>query len=232
MLPMVLPPKFIDPPIPIDRVPQQTCSDWAYLNQMARRHGYETYVDPGPLPGMNTLYWGPPTKPGVPQRTMTIDMGPASDAYDVTTSEDDEVLRTVETTVLDRITGAKIPVVGLVGSNAPMGAIPETVFRFGSTRKQPIVTTGLNAGQAFGRAQAEVDRGAKCAFTVTGTLDSTRYNAALKARDPVFLRGAGLTYGGAYKVSEVRHLIKPGSYEQGFTLSRAERGPMTPMVLP
>lgn len=232
MLPMVLPPKFIDPPIPIDRVPQQSCSDWAYLNQMARRHGYETYVDPGPLPGMNTLYWGPPTKPAVPQRTMTIDMGPASDAYDVTTSEDDEVLRTVETTVLDRLTGAQIPVVGLVASNAPMGAIPETVFRFGSTRKQPIVTSGLNAGQAFGRAQAEVDRGAKCAFTVTGTLDSTRYNAALKARDPVFLRGAGLTYGGAYKVSEVRHLIKPGSYEQGFTLSRAERGPMTPMVLP
>lgn len=232
MLPMVIPPKFIDPPIPIDRVPQQNCSDWAYLNQMARRHGYETYVDPGPLPGMNTLYWGPPTKPGVPQRTMTVDMGPASDAYDITTSEDDQSLMTVETTVQDRFTGKEFPVVAMVASNAPLGAVPETVFRFGSTRSKPIMTSGLNAGQAMGRAQAEVDRGAKGAFTVSGTLDSTRYNAALKARDTVFLRGAGITYGGLWKVSEVRHRIKPGGYEQGFTLCRSERGSMTPLVLP
>ncbi|HEY0012013.1 MAG TPA: hypothetical protein VGB79_04080 [Allosphingosinicella sp.] len=232
ILPMVLPPKFVDPPIPIDRVPQQNCSDWAYLNQMARRHGYETYVDAGPLPGMNTLYWGPPTKPGVPQRTMTVDMGPASDAYDITTSEDDKPLTTIETTVLDRFTGQEIPVIALVGSNPPLGAVPESVARLGSTRSKPVMTTGLNAGQAMGRAQAEVDRGARCAFTVSGTLDSTRYNAALKARDMVFLRGAGITYGGLWKVSAVRHRIKPGGYEQGFTLCRAERGAMVPVVLP
>lgn len=232
MLPMVLPPKFVDPPIPIDRVPQQNCSDWAYLHQMARRHGYETYVDPGPLPGMNTLYWGPPVKPGAPQRTMTIDMGPASDAYDITTSEDDRQLVTVETTVMDRFTGKEFPAIAVVSSNAPLGAVPETVFRFGSTRSKPIMTSGLNAGQAMGLAQAEVDRGAKCAFTVSGTLDSTRYNAALKARDTVFLRGAGITYDGLWKVSEVRHRIKPGGYEQGFKLCRSERGSMVPVVLP
>lgn len=232
MLPMVLPPKFIDPPIPIDRVPQQSCSDWAYLHQMARRHGYETYIDPGPVPGINTLYWGPPVKPGVPQRTLTVDMGPGSDAYDVTTSEDDAVLTSVETKVLDRITGVEMPVIALVGSNPPLGAIPETVARFGSTRSEPITTTGLNIGQAMGQAQAKIDEGAKKAFTVSGTLDSTRYNAALKARDLVFLRGAGLSYGGLYKVSEVRHLIRPGSYEQQFMLTRGDRLPMAPMVLP
>ncbi|HMQ17707.1 MAG TPA: hypothetical protein PKC77_01010 [Sphingopyxis sp.] len=232
MIPMVLPPRFIDPPIPIDRVPQQNGSDWEYLKQMARRHGYETYIDPGPVPGVNTLYWGPPVKPGVPQRTLTIDMGPGSDAYDVTTSEDDRVLTSVETKVIDRITGAEMPVIALVGSNPPLGAVPETVARFGATRKEPIPTSGLNAAQAMGRAQAKVDEGAKKAFTVSGTLDATRYNAALKARDMVFLRGAGLSYGGLYKVSEGRHLIKPGGYQQQFTLSRGERGPLAPMVLP
>lgn len=232
MVPMVLPPKFVDPPVPVDRVPKQSCSDWAYLHQMARRHGYETYIDAGPVPGTNTLYWGPPSRPGLPQRTMTIDMGPASDAYDVSTSEDDAGLTTVETTVLDRFTGKEIPVVAVVGSNVPLGAIPESAFRFGSTGSKPVMTSGLNAAQAMARAQAEVDSGAKRAFTVTGTLDSTRYNAALKARDLVFLRGAGLTYGGLYKVSDVRHRIKPGGYEQGFTLSRAERGPQALAVLP
>ena len=232
MIPMALPPKFIDPPIPIDRVPQQNGTDWEYLQQMARRHGYETYIDPGPVPGVNTLYWGPPVKPGVPQRTLTVDMGPASDAYDVTTSEDDTVLTSVETKVIDRLTGAEMPVIALVGSGTPLGAVPETVARFGSTRKEPIQTSGLNAGQAMGRAQAKVDEGAKKAFTVSGTIDSTRYNAALKARDMVFLRGAGLSYGGLYKVSEVRHLIRPGSYQQQFKLARGERGPLAPLVLP
>lgn len=232
MIPMALPPKFIDPPIPIDRVPQQNGTDWEYLQQMARRHGYETYIDPGPVPGINTLYWGPPVKPGVPQRTLTVDMGPASDAYDVTTSEDDTVLTSVETKVIDRLTGVEMPVIALVGSGTPLGAVPETVARFGSTRKEPIQTSGLNAGQAMGRAQAKVDEGAKKAFTVSGTIDSTRYNAALKARDMVFLRGAGLSYGGLYKVSEVRHLIRPGSYQQQFKLARGERGPLAPLVLP
>jgi hypothetical protein len=168
----------------------------------------------------------------VPQRTLTVDMGPASDAYDVTTSEDDTVLTSVETKVIDRLTGAEMPVIALVGSGTPLGALPETVARFGSTRKEPIETSGLNAGQAMGRAQAKVDEGAKKAFTVSGTIDSTRYNAALKARDMVFLRGAGLSYGGLYKVSEVRHLIRPGSYQQQFKLARGERGPLAPLVLP
>ncbi len=232
MIPMVLPPKFVDPPIPIDRVPQQNCSDWAYLHQMARRHGYETYVDAGPAPGVNTLYWGPPNKPGAPQRTMTVDMGPASDAFNVTASESDTGLTTVETKVVDRFTGQETPVIALIASNPPLGAIPESVTRFGQTRKQPITTTGLNAAQAMGRAQAEVDRGAKNAFTVSGTLNSTAYNAALKARDMVFLRGAGLMQDGLYTVAEVRHRIKPGGYEQGFTLRRGERGPLTPVVMP
>jgi len=123
-------------------------------------------------------------------------------------------------------------VVALVASNPPMGAVPETIARFGETRTTPITTTGLNAAQAMGRAQAEVDRGARDAFTVSGTLNSTAYNAALKARDMVFLRGAGLMQDGLYTVSEVRHRIKPGGYEQGFTLRRGERGPLTPLVMP
>lgn len=232
MIPMALPPLFIDPPLPLDRVPQQNATDWDYLNQMAERHGYETYVDPGPVPGMNTLYWGPRVRPGLPQRAMSVNMGPGSDAYDVTTSETDRGLTTVETTVIDRLTGQEMPVLALIGTTPPLGAVHENIYRAGSTAKRSIVTSGLNMSQAMARAQAKVDKGAKRAFSVTGTLNSTRYNAALKARDMVFLRGVGLTHDGLYKVSEVRHQIRPGSYDQGFVLTRSERGPMTPVVVP
>ena len=230
MLPMVLPPKVIDPPIPIDRVPQQNCSDWAYLKHMARRHGYETYVDPGPLPGMNLLYWGPPVRPGIPQRAMTVNSGPASDAYDIDIAHSGEELTVVESSVIDRFTGVETPVLALVNSQSPLGAVPESVVRFGQTRSKSILTSGLNMAQAMARAQAEVDESARDVIRVTGTLDSTRYNGALKARDRIDLRGVGLTYDGAYKVAEVRHRIKPGGYEQGFVLRRSETLPLSPLV--
>jgi len=230
MLPMVLPPKVVDPPIPIDRVPQQNCSDWAYLKHMARRHGYETYVDPGPLPGMNLLYWGPPVRPGIPQRAMTVNSGPASDAYDIDIAHSGEELTVVESSVIDRFTGVETPVLALVNSQSPLGAVPESVVRFGQTRSKSILTSGLNMAQAMARAQAEVDESARDVIRVTGTLDSTRYNGALKARDRIDLRGVGLTYDGAYKVAEVRHRIKPGGYEQGFVLRRSETLPLSPLV--
>ena len=75
----------------------------------------------------------------------------------------------------------------------------------GQTRIVPIETSGLSFAQAMAKAQAIVDESARDVVQVTGTLDSARYNGALKARDRVFLRGAGTTFDGEYKVSEVRH---------------------------
>lgn len=230
LIPNVMPPKSIDAPIPIDRVPQQRCSDWAYLKHMARRHGYDTYIDPGPLPGMNTLYWGPQTKQGMPQRAITVDSGPISDAYNVTTSHDGEEPTIVEAKVLDRFTGQETSVVAMMGSQTPMGATPELSARAGQTRKKPLLTSGFTMTQAMARAQAETDESLRNTFTVSGTLDVARYNGALKARDKVSLSGVGTKQDGDYKVAEVRHRLKPGGYVQEFVLSRAEEGPMLPMV--
>jgi hypothetical protein len=232
MIPMVLPPMVVDPPLPIERTPQQRCSDWDYLNEMAERHGYVTYIDPGPLPLMNTLYWGPSIRPGLPQRTLTVSSGPATDAYDIRASNSAEELTTVDTQVQDRQTGATMPVVAMMPSQPPLGAVPEGVAQMGRTRTSRLETSGLSFAQAFARAQAFVDRSAQRVVRVTGNVDSVRYNGALKARDQIFLRGAGATFDGLYKVAEVRHRIRPGDYEQGFILTRGELGTATPVVLP
>jgi hypothetical protein len=232
LLPNVIPPKVVDPPIPLDRTPQQSCSDWAYLNRMARRHGYEVHVDPGPLPGMNSLYWGPPVMPGLPQKTLTVNAGPASDAYDVDIEHSGEELATSEGSVLDRLTGEVVPVMAPMPTRPPLGAVPEAVRRFGRTRTLRPLTSGLNAMQAQARAMAMVDDSAAQPIRVTGKLDSVRYNGPLKARALVDLRGVGLSFDGTYKVAEVRHRIAPGIYTQDFTLTRAERLPLAPLVRP
>ena len=232
IIPMVIPPMVVDPPLPVERTPQQNCSDWDYLNQMARRHGYETYIDPGPAPLSNILYWGPPVRPGLPQRTLTVSSGPATDAYDIRAANSAEELTAVETQVQDRQTGATMPVVAMMPSQPPLGAVPEGAAQVGRTRTTRTETSGLTFAQAMARAQAEVDRSAQRVVRVTGTVDSVRYNGALKARDPIFLRGAGTTFNGLYKVAEVRHLIRPGDYEQSFVLTRGELGTASPVVLP
>ena len=61
-------------PIPIERIPSHEGTDLAYINQLAEDVGYIFYIDPGPLPGMNTAYWGPEIKVGVPQPALNIDM--------------------------------------------------------------------------------------------------------------------------------------------------------------
>ncbi len=231
LLPETIPPKVIDAPIPIDRTPQQNCSDWAYLNHMARRHGYETYIDPGPAPGLNKLYWGPPIKPGIPQKAITVNMGAGSDAYDVEVWQNLDELTTVEGFVEDRLSGQKIPVYAAIPSQSSLGLVPAGVLEFGRTRSKKLSYSGLSGAQAMARAQAEVDCAARKAYRVTGTLDSANYNGALKARDLVDLRGVGAQYGGTYKVAEVRHLIRPGSYLQEFELTRSELGPKLPVVM-
>jgi hypothetical protein len=232
MLPGVFPPKVVDPPIPLDRTPQQSCTDWAYLNRMARRHGYEVYVDPGPAPGSNTLYWGPPVVPGMPQKALTVNAGPNSDAYDVDIDHSGEELATAEGAVLDRLTGEVVPVLAPMPTRPPLGAMPEAVRRFGRTRTLRPETSGLNAMQAQARAMALVEDSAARPIRVTGKVDAVRYNAPLKARALVDLRGVGMSFNGTYKVAEVRHRIAPGSYVQDFTLTRSERLPIAPLVRP
>jgi ubiquinone/menaquinone biosynthesis C-methylase UbiE len=117
-------------------------------------------------------------------------------------------------------------------SNEPLGALPDGLTRMGQTRIVPVDTSGLSFTQAMAKAQAIVDQSARGVVRVTGNVNSARYNRALKARDRVHLRGAGTSFNGEYKVSEVRHRIRPGSYEQGFVLTRGELGPKLPVVIP
>ncbi len=74
MIPLVIPSFFQDIPIPVERIPSHDGTDLAYINRLAADVGHTFYVDPGPLPGMNTAYWGPEIKVGVPQPALNTDM--------------------------------------------------------------------------------------------------------------------------------------------------------------
>src|SRR5262249_13437461 len=65
-----------DVPIEIDRIPTQQGTDLDFIKELARRNGFVFYIEPTPIPGVNTAYWGLDNRLGLPQPALTMNMGP------------------------------------------------------------------------------------------------------------------------------------------------------------
>ena len=232
ILPVVMPPQVIDPPIPVDRTPQQTCSDLAYLKKLAKCQGYKVFVEPGPAPGMSQLYFGPVPRPGIPQKPISVNLGPTTDAYDVNVEHDGQALTAARARVHDRATGQVVPLEIPTATTVPQSALSDALTQIGNMNTKELQTSGLNAAQVLGRLMATVNKSAEKVVKVTGSIDNARYNAVLKPYYAVQIRGLGMIYDGPYTVAEVRHLFKPGEYTQTFQLQREGLYPVLPLVAP
>ena len=108
--PLAIPPIFPDVPIPVDEVPTQTGTDLEYLKQLASECSYVFYVDPGPLPGQSTAYWGPDIRIPIPQPALSVDMDAATNVDQLSFSLDGLSKKIVVVTVLDPVSNT-IPIV-------------------------------------------------------------------------------------------------------------------------
>lgn len=231
MIPIVIPPLVIDPPILIERTPVQQATDLEYLKQMAERHAYIFYVTPGPAPFTNTAYWGPPIRLGVPQRALSVNMGPDTNAKLTSTRNNALSVTKLSGKVQDRNTNNSMPVQTFVSTRLPLASQPALLTQPYLRQKQYRATAGLNFMQAMAQAQAMTDASSDV-VTVEGELDALRYGDLLQARGLVGLRGAGYSYDGIYYVKRVTHNIQKGRYMQRFSLTREGMGTTTPVVIP
>ncbi len=229
MIPMVIPPVAIDPALPVERIPVQQGTDLEYLAEMAGRHGYVFYVIPGPVPMLNTGYWGPPVRLGVPQPALTKDMGPETNVKSLSFGSDGNGPTLVEGKVQDRLSNAALPVRTFASFRVPLSAMPLWLINQPDVRRRQFRESGLSATQAFARAQGQVEAAAD-AVTATGELDAARYGRLLQPRALVGVRGAGWTYDGFWYVREVRHVLSRGEYTQHFSLARDGYGSTVPIV--
>lgn len=231
LVPMVIPPPTLDIPLPTERTPVQQGTDLQYLQQMAERFGYVFYVTPGPAPLTNTAYWGPPIRVGIPQRAISINMGPDTNA-DIPSFRYDGLAPTfVEGQVQDRNTCQTMPVQSLTSTRIPLSSQPAWATQ-ACTRRRQFRQSGRNTMQAFAQAQAETDVSTDRSIEASGELDASRYQGLLKPRALVGVRGAGYSYDGFYYVQRVNHSIRRGEYKQNFTLRRDGLGAISPVVVP
>ncbi len=229
IIPLVIPSLFLDVPLPTERIPTQQGNDLKYIRQLAADVGYVFYIDPGPVPGVNTAYWGPEIKVGPPQPALNIDMDAHTnvESLNFEFERGDKVLPIVFIQNALTKLAIPIPIPDINPLQPPLGVtglLPTRVKVLRDTAKlSPMAAIGRGLAEASGSADA---------IKVNGTLDVLRYGRLLKARQLVGVRGAGMAFDGLYYVKNVTSTIKRGELKQDFTLTRNGLVSITPTVPP
>jgi hypothetical protein len=229
LIPIVVPPAAFDVPLPMERIPVQQGTDLDYLRKLAEVHGYVFYVAPGTVPFTNYAYWGPPVRVGLPQRAITVNMGPETNAKLDQAAKDGRGPAMVEGEVQDRSTNQKVSVKTFGSLRPPLASMPSWLVDGENLRREKLRVSGANTVQAMAQAQGAMEATTD-AVKLEGELDAGSYGGVLQARGLVGVRGAGFSYDGLYYVRRVTHKIALGRYSQKFELAREGLGSTTPVV--
>lgn len=199
-------------------------TDLEYLNELAGKHGFVFYVDPGPAPGSNVAYWGAPSRRGRHQGALSVNMGPNTNVETISFKYDELAPKKMTFTLES----------GDEETIEHNTRTPPLARRIPDARKRDFLTRpdGMSDNEAREKAQGEVNKSFDQVVTANGTLDALRYGRILKPRGLVDLRGAGEHYDGTYYVKSVTHKIdvRKGEYKQNFKLTREGVGTTTPFV--
>ncbi|MFC9242767.1 hypothetical protein ACFT7S_01620 [Streptomyces sp. NPDC057136] len=215
--PRVFQEQIEQPPREQLRVDYQSGTDLSYVNELARANGYTFYLEPGPRPGYSTAVWGPEARIGQRQHALNVNMDVNSTVDQLTFAYDGTAREEPQARVQDPATrdSRLLPQPDIGPLRPPLGR-----------RATPALKRRTLSGTAKKEsAQAQAELLARAALSAdaisgSGSLDVNRHGYILRPRELVGVRGAGVTYDGDYFVKSVTHTIRPGSYQQNFTLSR------------
>ena len=176
---------------------------------------------------MNTAYWGPEIKVGVPQPALAVNSDGSTNVESLSFSFDG-FAKTLFVIVIQEPNSKipiPIPVPDVNPLQPPLGLKPPLPLKVSPLRGMAKFTPLEAAVIGLAKAAQSAD-----VISGSGTLDVLRYGRVLKARQLVGVRGAGLSYDGLYFVKSVTHTIKRGEYKQSFSLTRNATIPFSQSV--
>jgi hypothetical protein len=227
VVPVVIPPISLDVPLPTGRIPSHEGTDLHHVLALAEEVGYVFYVDPGPLPGFNTAYWGPEIKVGIPQPALSLDMDAHRNVDSLSFTFDSANTDLPVVMIQNPLTKVPIPIPipKINPLQPPLGVFGPPITRISIQEGTAKLSAMAALGEGLAAASESLD-----AVTANGSLDVVRYGHVLKSRKLVGVRGAGLAFDGLYYVRSVTSTIKPGEFKQSFELSRNGLVSITPAV--
>ncbi|MBP2477025.1 hypothetical protein JOF53_005897 [Crossiella equi] len=227
--PVVIPELFPQVALPTQRIDFQKGTDLGYLNELAKANGHVFYLDPGPVPGASSGYWGPEVRLGAPQPALTVNSDGESNVDQLTFGFDGSAREQPVAMVQIPFTrvSAPVPVPEVSVLRPPLALKPAPALK----KKVIADTAKKDTPTALAETLAKAAESAD-AVTGSGQLDVVRYGHVLRPRELVGVRGAGITYDGLYYVKSVTHNLQRGSYTQNFTLAREGLISLHPRVRP
>jgi hypothetical protein len=226
------------PPNPLEKIPHQQGTDYAYLTQLAGEAGYVFYVEPGAAPGVNTGYWGPEIRLAPPQRPLRVNMGPASNVEQMTFNYDGLRKTLYGVWLLPDLTHIPIPIPlpdisPLTPPQGPGYIVPRQFRQLGhggaSSHDRYDSAAKYDVATAIVRGLARAAQSSNV-VQASGSLDARRYGGILRARQLVNVQGASINFDGQYFVRSVTTTLKRGALTQSFQLERNALRPFSDTV--
>jgi hypothetical protein len=199
----------------VDTTSTQRVSDSRYLFQLAERNGYELFIQPDPVLGIDVGYFRPPLPLQPPQGVLSIDFGTQTNlnGFEV----DNAMLQPTSVLALssDPLTRVPIPAVAPVATEPPMGLEPSLLRILPPPIERPAETDAANPAEVQSQAMARANSSSR-AVRASGEVDGIKFKRALRAGQPVLVRGAGRQMSGLYYITHVNHRISQDEYTQSF----------------
>ena len=203
----------------------QRGTDIRFLRRLARRNGFECYVAPEPMSGLDQGIFQPATLTGRPVTVLSVAMGSATNVGNLAARYDMTRPAVVGATDVDTLT--KLPQAGiaLAAATAPMGLEP-TLARLmaggslaGGVKPTvlPVDSGAFTTADLQPTAQALIDR-SSLAVTIEATTLADA--GVIRAGDLITVRGAGRVFNGLYQATKVRLTVGADTFEQQVTARR------------
>ena len=206
----------------IDQTNIQRGTDIEFLRHLAQRNGCECFVTTNPLTTLTEGHFHPPRLDQMPQGTLTVGMGDATNVNRLNGRFDMMQPTTVQASGLD--IGSQSDQSASISATSQSNLGQSSALNGGQPRVRLLSQTSLReTAELQTQAQAIVDQ-SSWAITMEGDLDTAIFGGVLRARQPVLVRGAGQQFSGTYYVESVTHLITTDTYTQQFSLRRNATG--------
>lgn len=211
----------VQPTAPVLVEPEGTTTqrgtDIRFLRRLAQRNGFDCYVQPEPLSGVDMGYFQPPSLLGLPQAVISVNMGEQTNVIGFKVRYEMTRPTTAVAASLDIATKSPQPALAPVALQVPLGLegslmriIPPPIVR-------PAETGQMRSAELQTAAQAIVDRST---WTVVAEGQVGSEIGVLRPGKIINVRGAGRVFNGSYYVTRVTHTITSDNYMQRFEAKR------------
>jgi hypothetical protein len=197
----------------------QRTTDIRFLKQIARRNGYECFVQPDPVIGLDLGYFGPPRLMMPPQAVLSVNFGPATNLEQFDVSYDMLQPTSALAVAMDPKTKVPVPAPAPLPLEAPMGLEPTLSRILPPPMLRPAGTDAANAGELTTTAMSIATRSSR-AIRGSGEVDGFNLGHVLRPGLPILVRGAGRQHSGLYYVTQVNHSLSTEHYSQRFAAWR------------